>query len=804
MDNIILLDGLLTTLTESDVFKRWYKSLLSRFAERAKQQFPPDPDAYWSGVDQAAGLMRELVAIRPPEPVEPMSFWTEIAGLDPTDSDATNAVDTIVRSEALTVLPPRPHTPEGVREGVHIALSDRLAETDQLLERPVLYISGHGISNPQSPVTLVLDAGNGNFQFVDQRTLVRRVADINDDRLLAAIEHGPATKQVEAALVRSNGIDLFGPDLPAGEPIRGYRLHPAMEPSVANQIVNGHKLFQAAREVAFVRPPEIALELTEETAKLDVNDPDARRGVEDVLATFAHEKLAPANEVQAALRDLVDVAQARSLTRELVAIRSGMPAKVPTEERRILSAECQGTIFTGRITVIAWIALATQRPSSATHSPEFIIDTSEKVVLDMCYEGFTTDDPTWIEIPVPPGKPSVKVACQFTFADSERHAITVVARQNDAPLGQVHFDNFTQDCSANRAMTSGSHAFDVLIKVDNDGTIRLTSSDGKGLGTTMSKKLPMRDDSGAMLNDTITMLLTADLDDTNLDFQLRRIGHQVSDALPEQLVKYLQDNLGRDLLIDHPMTTTFPFELAMLKTPTGPQYLGEVHRVTRWISTAGCDLPSGTHPIAKAAFVWGTRALQRVEDDRRQHLEKLRSLCPTEPYDTLTAVREAVLKTNEYGVIDFVTHLGAKDNRIGLEIGDGWLRAIDFFDEYEEFADSVALVVINACDSIQNDHAIFEQKSFPDELLRRAVPSVIASFLPVKPSLALRFGDLLFDELASGAMLGRALVNARQRLRDDDGLAAPAALRRAATLAYCAFGSPRMSFTFPANTDRTD
>jgi hypothetical protein len=730
---------------------------------------PVDRAAYLDGVAKAIEVMHQASAEHPQDPA--LTLRDELDDADLADPVVQRTVQAISTVRPAVVLPPRLGSPGGEVPGLHIPLTSPLVSIEKVIDQPSVRIvsrkQGWLGSLRRIRPTLEIDVDNGTLAYVDPEHARQSIADIASDA--KPLSSAVLAQPMDAAVLRKSGVDLFRHGLTDVNAPLAYRLDAAINPTTADAIAHWHQHVNTATS-ALRKYTEFALG----AQARDIANADTRNGLVDVLAGVVDE------------RPVITVGD-----------QDDRPDPLNIEER-VLSAKYTGSRFQPPITMMAWIDLPGHLDPAAQHDP-VTVDTGEPVVIEMQNQGFDTADTTWMTVWVPPRRPSMKVACQFTFKGTDHESITVYARQRGQVIGHVHFDQFTLATSVSAsALTRPEPVFDLLINVDEDRRVSLIDSDGSNLNTVYGKRLRVTDKSGTKLDQAIINLGSLAPDEATFDRKFRGLANQVAEALPEPLINHLRLIEPKDILIQHPAELAFPFEMAMLVLPSGEnRMLGEWHRVTRWIAETNTTPRNTIHSAHKAAFVSDDETLSEFRNQRDRHVTMLQTRCPTTTYDDLAPVFAEVLTMPEYSLIDIVTHMVVNGEETGLKIGDERLTPSDFYAEFVTFATRAPLVFLNACDSAKASSGVFGATSFPYALIKNNVPSIVASVIPVEPALALRFDDYLFGELANGNTLGQAISQARQKLNDDEEIGYVPARRRAAAIAYCAYGSPRSKIDFP-------
>ena len=151
----------------------------------------------------------------------------------------------------------------------------------------------------------------------------------------------------------------------------------------------------------------------------------------------------------------------------------------------------------------------------------------------------------------------------------------------------------------------------MTISIDDNGVIRLYTPDGNYRGHELETLLTEDEKARKLVDRFIANAVSvADESPNVVEEKLLRLALDVKNALPGTLIDYLKKTENLNVLIDHPVKYSFPFEVALLESPDGARrLLGEVHNVTRWPSTAKNSPCHQSRKIGRAAFISDAESL---------------------------------------------------------------------------------------------------------------------------------------------------------------------------------------------------
>lgn len=836
----------------------WYKEVARSLVRRARSgRQVIRQDFYLDGINFAANtisaaLQPESIATPPDE----MEFLHRYANLAHPRRITADAARRMLNEQVDAVLLPKQGAAESVLPGVHVPVRFDQTAGRLILDDPAVVLGAGTYKDLRPFRSLALQASP--IVNVDVASLKVRVAEAGGsaESSVGSIEWNPSqakawvdgliTSRYEAAQVTARGIDVFDERIsPVQAQTHAYRFGARVSDATAQRIRRGYHRYQADLKDGVVDQQSLTRAINASRSVISHQPPEVRAGAQemiDILSLGAGE--IPASAVRAGLNAVADdlfeapsAASAGHLSpvsagygRPLGSEDDGEPrgsakdgvplspgdAGVPPSsggsdelpgpsEQRVLEVESTGSLAELEVTVFA--AVTPQEllsPSSRASSP-FVAELDHPVIISSSAEGFVTDDQTWVQVQLESGKRSPTVAFRYRVKQgAERFAITVTVRQLSAELGRVTLREFAKTERKAAALDDDPRSVDVSIAIDDDGIIRLFTPDGSYRGHPLEAPLSQDEAARALVDRFVEAAVSvADESPADVEEGLMELALDVKNALPGTLIDYLEQTEDLNVLIDYPVTWSFPFEIALLERPDGDRrLLGEVHNVTRWPSCA-TDSPSyEPRVIGRAAFISDPQSLADSEDAVESHRTTLRRVCPTEDYHDLKTVRESVFQATTFGLLDFVTHMGSQQGQVGLSIGGKILRPNAFFKKDMLFGNTATLVFVNACSSILAAAQFYSPKSFPQQFIDFHVPVVVASVLPVEPDLALKFGSYFYAALDAGDSIGNALRSARNALMADNSAEFGAERRRLAAAAYCLFGHPMMPVKFERGADQ--
>jgi hypothetical protein len=278
--------------------------------------------------------------------------------------------------------------------------------------------------------------------------------------------------------------------------------------------------------------------------------------------------------------------------------------------------------------------------------------------------------------------------------------------------------------------------------------------------------------------------------------ELKILGVDLAQYLPEQLRMILRRNDIRTVMLRHEEAFDFPLELVYLDSATDPFFVGDRIVICRWFLGV-TNLPDVIAKRVRAV------AMLQGDDDAVVGDEALLNRRYPGRISTFKAKEEIpkLFKSLDFDLIHFTGHCKRLENGEGvLELADGkFVRLAEIGQLESERAFTVAepFVMINACASAQPYFGVTQRDSFAHRFVTSRACAVLGTMWPVESSVANEFAEKFYENLVS-KKIGNAFLDAKKSLlesKNEDGDAGSPSqkqllARQVAVRGYCLFANP--------------
>ena len=388
------------------------------------------------------------------------------------------------------------------------------------------------------------------------------------------------------------------------------------------------------------------------------------------------------------------------------------------------------------------------------------------------------------------------------LAASERW-IEIALFQRNTLLTQVTLTNFDLGDIAKRQSLPAIADVDLTLTISNTFEVTASSPPNRqNLSELSLGKLREPDSLPQRLSAYLEQLYSVTASPSDLERELRVIGANLRDLLPQDLRERLSRPGVESILVRHEVANIFPFELVLLDDDQGDFVLSDRLVICRWLRGIENAPTSGMKIIKQAALFKGQ------VDVAANEFTLLRGLCSSAAEcASVEEVRREVFRTSSYELLHFIGHCKeSKETGVYLELEKGRLRLLEIGVLRDEklFGEASPVVVINGCGTARVSPSMFGEGSLPERFLRNKASVFVGTLWPVNKRIAHEFARTFYGSLRAGRSIGRAVLETRQHLRDAttwiDG--APITeteqvYRRISLRSYCVFAHPAMSISFP-------
>lgn len=443
--------------------------------------------------------------------------------------------------------------------------------------------------------------------------------------------------------------------------------------------------------------------------------------------------------------------------------------------------------------------------SSATgqfKSSEFSVMVDSRVTFRVAFAGFLLNSAPSVERQVPREHDSEPATFIFLAQESETRWIEVSLFESESNrmLAQVTVSNFALECIEKRQIIRRADSVDLMISIGKDLLISADSPREREnlAGVDLGSIGALRQGWQEELDKQVTALYRQKPED--VERELRILGAEIADSLPQDLRQVLARGRVRTLLIRHTVDNSFPFELALLNGPQGEFFLADRVAVCRWIRGIPSAPTWERKSVRRAALLKGSIDLVQQEMDTLQTV-----CCQTEGFGSPLEIRQQVFRTRSFQLLHFFGHCRYQNNPdlpqdLYLELAEGQLRLREIGaleDESTFFAES-PIIVLNACGAAAPRYSLFGEDSFPSRFLSHNASFFLGTQWPVEETVAHAFAEKFYLKLKAGTSVGMAMLEAKHELvgAESELSGAQKAWAVITLRAYTLFAHPEMSISF--------
>lgn len=466
----------------------------------------------------------------------------------------------------------------------------------------------------------------------------------------------------------------------------------------------------------------------------------------------------------------------------------------PGETNRRLDVLLTGDVTPGaKVTLTATVRLL-QSETIGQWTDVFLLSSPEDPVeFRVEAEGFEVDGQRKIEQVLPEDRDASPVAFILIVKESKDHWITLSLWQDNQPLAELTISSFAlQQIEREQALRRAAQV-DLTLNIEPDGSIVAFSPRScknladQPMGRLVEPETRLIDG----LRKQIEVLYKSD-DLEGVEYQLKILGTELAQCLPQGLRELLASDQIETLLIRHSVSSTFPYELVYLDDREPGRFLTDRVSVSHWLR--GFTSVGEPRTISRAAFIRGKVSTATEEEDL------LAEICEEiQPFGDPKAVLNEVFRVSEFDLLHFIGHCKGQNGEAVLELAEGDLpaRQIGALREERKFGQSAPIVVINGCSTANPSLALFGDDSIPHRFIRAGASAVLGTHFSVEARIAHEFSRAFYTRLAAGFSLDKAVLGARGELSTHPhGSEKRQVWQRISLRSYCLFAHPGMTVVF--------